>query len=309
MSPTTDDKVNLLPHHAVIKEDSTTTKVRVVFDASSITSNGLSLNDNMLNGPKLQGELTDTLLRTREFKFFVTSDLAKMFRQVWVNPRHRKFQSILWMLQGVVTAFTLNTVTYGTKAATYLAVRTLLRLAEDEREDFPEMADIIKSNFYVDDHMGGTHTIEEGRLMVDRLIAFFKRGGFILRKFISNSKDIISHLPEDLKERGFKKLGDDEISKTLGLVYSHEGDKFIFLFKQEQIPQVLTKRIILSRIARIYDPLNLLLPIITRLRLIVQGLWKEELDWDEQVPEATRKGYEEIGEQLNQVGRIEIPRW
>jgi hypothetical protein len=34
-----------LPHHAVFKETSSTTKTRVVFDGRAKTSNGVSLND------------------------------------------------------------------------------------------------------------------------------------------------------------------------------------------------------------------------------------------------------------------------
>ncbi|KAH9636894.1 hypothetical protein HF086_010675 [Spodoptera exigua] len=43
-----------LPHHGVIKLDSTTTKLRVVFNASSKSSSGKSLNDLMCCGPNLQ---------------------------------------------------------------------------------------------------------------------------------------------------------------------------------------------------------------------------------------------------------------
>jgi len=41
------------PHHGVVKPGNTTTKLRVVYDASAISSNGKSLNDYLFMGPKL----------------------------------------------------------------------------------------------------------------------------------------------------------------------------------------------------------------------------------------------------------------
>lgn len=50
-------QVVYLPHHPVIRESSSTTKLRVVFNASSNTSNNTSLNSHLLIGPKLLNDL------------------------------------------------------------------------------------------------------------------------------------------------------------------------------------------------------------------------------------------------------------
>lgn len=122
-----------LPHHPVYK-DSSTTKLRVVFDASSPTDNGRALNDCMENGPVLQKDMHNVLTGFRKYRFTISGDLEKMFRQIMFAPQHRPYQCILWHDK----AYQLNTVTYGTKPATYLAVKTLFTLANDEKEDFPE---------------------------------------------------------------------------------------------------------------------------------------------------------------------------
>lgn len=62
------NKVCYLPHHAVFKESSTSTKLRVVFDASMSTSTGQSLNDCMLVGPRLQEDIFDINLRWRKHR-------------------------------------------------------------------------------------------------------------------------------------------------------------------------------------------------------------------------------------------------
>ena len=55
--------VNYLPRHAVFKDGSTTTKLRVVFDGSAKTSSGLSLNDVQRVGPVVQNDLFSIILR------------------------------------------------------------------------------------------------------------------------------------------------------------------------------------------------------------------------------------------------------
>ncbi|XP_070854683.1 uncharacterized protein [Drosophila suzukii] len=53
-----------LPHHAVIKQDSLTTKCRVVFDGSGKDSSGISLNDRLHIGPPIQRDLLGVCLLT-----------------------------------------------------------------------------------------------------------------------------------------------------------------------------------------------------------------------------------------------------
>lgn len=64
-----------VPHHAVIREESTTTKQRTVYDASAKSSNGASLNDRLLNGPTIQPELFDTFIRWRTHKIALVADI------------------------------------------------------------------------------------------------------------------------------------------------------------------------------------------------------------------------------------------
>lgn len=81
-----------MPHHAVIKESSDTTKVRIVFDASAKTSNGLSLNDLLMVGPTIQDTLFSHLIRFRTYKVVLTADVEKMYRQVRLHDDDRRYQ-------------------------------------------------------------------------------------------------------------------------------------------------------------------------------------------------------------------------
>ncbi|XP_043949779.1 uncharacterized protein LOC122818751 [Drosophila biarmipes] len=105
-----------IPHHCVLKPSSTSTKLRVVFDASCTTTTQLSLNDLLLVGSTVQTDLYLHLLKFRLFQYTMTANVTKMYRQVLVDPSFRKYQYIFWRNSpdAELQTFQLNTVTYGT---------------------------------------------------------------------------------------------------------------------------------------------------------------------------------------------------
>lgn len=153
------------PHHPVFKISSTTTKVRVVFDASCKTEDGSSLNDYLLTGPKLQTDIRDILFKWRNYKFALTADIAKMYRMFFVNEKHHAYQKILWRFdpKDPVTEYSLCTVTFGTSSAPYLAIRMLLYVAEINRNkpEFQFAVEALENEFYVDDFISGAHSMTD----------------------------------------------------------------------------------------------------------------------------------------------------
>ncbi|GFX52232.1 DUF1758 domain-containing protein [Trichonephila clavipes] len=85
-----------LLHHGVVRDTSCTTKLRVVFDASSKTSSGLSLSDLLMVGPRVQPELFPILIQFRIFSVAICADVEKMFRQIKVHEEDVDWQRILW---------------------------------------------------------------------------------------------------------------------------------------------------------------------------------------------------------------------
>jgi len=92
----TTDRHYYLPPHAVLKESSTSTKLRVVFDASAKTDTNISLNDVLLKGPCIQEELVSIMARFRTHRYAISADIKKMYRQIWVTESQRDYQRILW---------------------------------------------------------------------------------------------------------------------------------------------------------------------------------------------------------------------
>lgn len=81
-----------MPHHAVIKEASNTTKLWIVFDAFATTTKGVSLNDLLMVGPTIQEKLFSHLIRFRTYDYVITADIEKMYRQVLVHEEDRQYQ-------------------------------------------------------------------------------------------------------------------------------------------------------------------------------------------------------------------------
>lgn len=302
-----------LPHHAVFKEESTSTKLRVVFDASATTSNGKGLNELMFTGPRLQDNLSTILLRWRMHKIAICSDVEKMYRQIRVKREHCDYQRIVWRPHSDMELqhFRLLTVTYGTSSAPYLAVKTLQRLADDERANFPQAAEVLKRDFYVDDCMTGSDTLHDAIQLKEELIGITQAAGWKLLKWSSNSSQLLQTLPADYVECDAPLNIDDDASvKALGVRWHPRTDEFTYKVKLSDPNNVAsTKRQVLSEIAKLFDPLGLLAPIIISAKILMQQLWLTGLGWDDKLPEDVCKRWQDFKIELDQVEKVRVNRW
>lgn len=278
-----------LPHHAVIKASSLTTKLRVVFDGSATSSTGISLNDALLTGPTIQSDLFSILLTYRLHNFVITGDIEKMYRQISVRKEDRKFQRILWRDDdGNISTYELQTVTFGLASAPFLAVRTIFQLINDEGTTFPAASSTLATDLYMDDYISGTTTINETIDLRDEVIHLLQRGGFNMRRFASNCSEILQGLPSvniNLKLQ----FEEDTMLKTLGVYWDSQRDTITYSVKPIDFKKTVSERIILSEIAKIFDPLGLVNPVIVYAKLLTQELWRLELDWDESLHTSTRR--------------------
>ncbi|XP_039439114.1 uncharacterized protein LOC120420194 [Culex pipiens pallens] len=322
VAETTPTQVNrcFLPHHPVVKEASTTTKCRVVFDASCKTSSGVALNDVLLAGPVIQEDLRSIILRSRIKPVMLVSDVEKMFRQIMVHPEERPLQSILWRFSPdeEVGIYELKTVTYGTKPAPFLATRTLKQLATDDGPRFPLAARAVNQDTYMDDVITGAEDVQSAIELRKQLDEMMLRGGFKLRKWASNRQEVLAGIAEENLAISMEEinLDTDPGVKTLGLTWMPKTDTLKFQFNIPDLDKVpeLTKRFILSTIALLFDPLGLLGPVIVTAKIFMQSLWTllnpngERLDWDEAVPEMVGEVWRRFHSQLALLNELRITR-
>lgn len=299
-----------IPHHCVLRPESATTRLRVVFDASAKDLNSRSLNDTQLIGPKLQPNIVEILLRFREHNIVFMADVRQMYRQILISPDHRDYQRIFWRASphDALLEYRLNTVTYGVASSPFLACRSLQQLAEDEGESYPIAKQIILSDVYVDDVVTGCDSVEKAQTAKSQLIALFNQGGFKLRKWVSNEYELLSDLPAEDCLTGSVSLDDSEPAtlKVLGLKWDPASDEFLFEIKS--LDQTCTKRSILSELARIFDPLGFLSPITIQAKSLIQKLWVLGVSWDQTPPDEIVRAWNTHRTQLSQLSQLRIPR-
>ncbi|GFX18867.1 integrase catalytic domain-containing protein [Trichonephila clavipes] len=111
-----------IPHHGVLRPEKLTTKLRIVFNGSSPTTTGISLNDILLKG-EVKEDVFETISRFRRHKFAFTTDIQKMYRQILINPDQQDLQRIIWKhgLDAEILTYRLKTVTYGLSNAPFPA--------------------------------------------------------------------------------------------------------------------------------------------------------------------------------------------
>ena len=297
-----------LPHHAVVRSDHVTTKLRVVFDASAKTTNGRSLNEVLMNGPRVQGNLFNILLRFRLHQVALMADIEKMFRQINLDPEDRNYQRIVWRENPnePLRDYRITTVSFGTKPAPYLATRTLQQLADDEMHCYPRAAEIVKRDFYIDDLMTGCETETEAIPLREQLSKLLESGGFDLRKWTSNSENVLKTIPEEKRASIFQ-IDFDESTKALGIKWQPSTDEFFFQVKL-QIRAANTKRTITSDVHKLYDPLGWLTPATITGKIMMQKLWKADVDWDEELDTILNNEWKSYISSLSELEKIKIPR-
>lgn len=300
-----------IPHHPVFKQSSTTTKLRVVFDASRKTSTGISLNDCLRIGPTIQDDLTTLLTRWRKFPIAFTADLEKMYRQIRIQSQDLDFQRIVWRNSPTekIQDYQLQTVTYGTACAQYLAIRSMHELAYDGMLTHPLASKRMLTDFYVDDLLSGAYDLIEASAVQSQLRDLSNKGGFNLRKWASNTDALLQSIP--LCDREIKTshlIEFDENIKSLGIHWNPRSDQFTFQSSLDPLVIAKTKRSILSEISKLFDPLGWLAPIIIRAKILMQQIWCLDLNWDDQLPTTILENWRIIRENLQVVDVISLPR-
>jgi hypothetical protein len=304
-----------LPHHGIERE-STTSALRVVFNASAKTSTGYTLNDLMSRGPNLQQDLMSLILRWRQYQYVYVADICKMFRQILINTEQQKYQKIVWRAspQEPLREFKLTSISYGTRAAPFLAMMTLKQLAIDEGHKYPtsRATQALQEEFYMDDLVSGSFTLESAKQLQSDLIQLLQSGGFNLRKWSSNKDELLEGVSkaEDIQpEFTFKHK--ESTTKTLGLKWNPKEDQFTFQMKNDvtAIPIKHTKRSLLSEISKIFDPLGWYTPLTTKFKLLFKQTWLSNIQWDDELPSEIKTEWDKLRTELHYINDFKIPRW
>ena len=164
-------EVFYLPMHAVRKESSATTKLRIIFDASAKSSSGISLNDTLLVGPTVHPLLTDVLLRFRFHRVALITDVSKMYRAVELTELDRDFHRFVWRKspKESLQDYHMTRVTFGVSASSFVANMSVKQNAADFALQYPLAVKAVTESFYVDDGLAGADSVEEAIELQEQL--------------------------------------------------------------------------------------------------------------------------------------------
>ncbi|XP_055645638.1 uncharacterized protein LOC129782531 [Toxorhynchites rutilus septentrionalis] len=307
-----DKMVCYLPHHPVFKESSSTTKVRVVFDGSAKTSTNHSLNEALLTGSTIQDELLDLMLRFRKHLIALVADVTKMYRQILIHLDDIPLQRILWRCDPSepIQVYELLTVTYGLSPWSFLATRVLKQLALDSAHNYELAARTVQEDFYMDDFLSGENTVEEAIKLQKEVQSLLAEGGLELRKWSSNSPEVLENLPIGaLEGETMLHFVADQKIKTLGVGWETGSDQLCIEVQPSTNEGIWTKRKIFSAIAKLYDPLGLVSPVVAWAKIKMQQLWLSTFDWDDPISDDIARKWEEFAAQLTLLKGYKVPRF
>ncbi len=194
-----------------------------------------------------------------------------------------------------IQTYRMTTVIYGVASSAYHSIRALQECSKDEGTP-DDARQAIQRDFYVDDILTGSHSEESAIKLQENLISTLKKGQFELRNWTSNLPAVVLHLPEELREANedLEFLSMEHSIKTLGITWRPNQD--VFMFKVAHLDQCLekeklTKRRLLSDIAKVFDPLGWLSPITVQLKQMMQVTWGTKIGWDELLPDELKSDY------------------
>ena len=301
-----------LPHFAVEKPEKETTKTRIVFDASA-KENGVSLNDIIHCGPKLQRDLCEVLLRFRKNPVALVCDISEMYLQIGLAAKDRKYHSFLWRdmdLSRLPDILEFTRLFFGVNACPFLAQNVSQNHAEKNKMIVPRAAETVLKSTYMDDSMDSVVNEDAAIQLYKDLTMLWESAGMHPRKWISNSAEVMEQIPID--DRAAKvNLLEEHLPKvkTLGVQWFPEEDQFSFEVSPHQYDgNLITKRSVLSRIATLFDPLGFLAPYCVRGKVLLQEIWLSGLSWDEPLDMDLLKKFKAWNNELNQISKIKVPR-
>ncbi|XP_068757909.1 uncharacterized protein [Montipora capricornis] len=273
------ERVFYIPHKPVKRETATTTKLRIVFDASAKPNgNRLSLNECLETGPPFQNLLWNVLVRNRLKPIALTADIKQAFLQVRIRTEDRDVLRNIEVALGKI------------------------------RERYPSEIEEILRSLYVDDVITGGSTTDKVQGLRETIASVFGEAKFTMHKWNSNDLQLESGkvVPVDEQQSYAKQqLGVKEAeTKMLGLLWNKREDLIAVIFPEEPVETM--KRGILRFLAAVYDPLGIASPTMLVEKLLYREICESRLPWDEKVSD--RMGQEWLKFVRSLPNKVEVSR-
>ena len=293
---------SFLPHSAVMRESSSTTKCRVVFLSNLCERGGMSHNEVSFPGANLNQSLFTSLLLLRFNKYLLSFDLRKAFLMIKLRPEDSMKLLFLWFrdVQGgnyEVIALRFLRLGFGLRFSPSILVSVLYYIlmvnVEKNEGDLCAVARRFYSMLYMDNVSYSSSKVEDIRYAFRKSFEIFNAYGFDLQKFLTNVPSI-----------------QDEADKEPGEVTPSGVDLFGMIWKRSSDhllcrrlalnPDANTKRKILQTLNAQFDPMGLYLPLLNRAKFFLHALQLDgDIGWDTNIGPDRCREWERICKQLN----------
>ena len=252
--------VHYLPHHGVMRQDHTSTKLRIVYNGSArSTKNDRSLNDCLQVGPNFIPKLFNILIKFRSHPIAITSDIEKAFLMIGISSVDQDVLQFLWFENPMnptskITHFRFTRLVFGLRSSPAILGAVISHHLKSCKTLHPTVREQIGDCLYVDDLITGVNTVDQGFELYQTAKRIMKDAGMNLRKWNSNSSTLIRRISEaestsdtnhtamkskpPLAEESYSKsstgllhsVTKTEHSKLLGVIWDSHADQLIFKF-------------------------------------------------------------------------------
>lgn len=292
-------------------------KVRIVWDAAAKCKD-VSLNSMLVKGPDQLSSLLGVLQRFRQHQYAVCGDIMQMFHQIQIRKADQDSQRFLWMdTFGNELTYVMQVMTFGATCSPSCAQFVKNLNANSYAESHPRAVIGITKNHYVDDFLDSLPTEAALIKLAQDVRSIHKKGGFLIRNWISNSSVVLESLGENVcnNEKSLNISEETEIEKVLGLWWSTKDDIFTYNLRiTDQNRDLLSGLVIptkqlLSTMMKIFDPLGFLANAMIYVKIILQDVWKSGVEWDEIIHPEQFSKWKEWLKAISKVSDLAIPRW
>lgn len=273
-----------------------------MFDASCFKKGNPSLNQCLEVGPNMIELVPDILNRFRERAIGVISDIKGAFLQIEIDKKDRDFLRFSWYNNGEMIVYRHCRVVFGLSCSPFLLVATIESLldaasVEAQQNDgslwSENSVQKLSHSFYLGNCVTSVDSSNELNKFIGDATSLMQKGGFDLRLW--------EHSGDSLK---------NESTLVLGLFWNKQKDSISINPKAIiiQIPQIVTKRTILSVAHKVYNPVGFNCPVTLQPKILLTQLLAEKIDWDKSIESKRKHEFLDWIKQLHLLKEIEMSR-
>ena len=310
--------VHFLPWRVAYNENSTTTPVRLVFDASAVTEGGFAMNHLLALGINSINSLLEIWLRWRVWLVAIHTDVTKMYNVVKLMEKHWKYQKYLFDYDldpaREPSDKVITTLIYGVRSSGNQAQVAMRRVAEILKEKFPVAAEAVMHDIYVDDCATGAVSMEKAEDLAADISELISFGGFGTKGVTMSGKPPLPKLSKDGKSinvAGQKWYPEEDRIQLSGgpLNFSKKvrGRK-VKSEDSAKIPDKLTMKICAGKNAEVFDISGLLLPITCAFKIDLHQLHLSSYSWDDGLSDKDRETWVKHFEVMGQLDTLSWTR-